>query len=136
MVETVRFDRKRAGLPVQRWQVVMNRISALPSKIGNTINDRVAVLAREAGFEQVWRLRDRVVHRAIALEGRTVFDTPSDGKLSMSELSGRSGSARAAGYDRSRPAAGMLARAASRRRTAVRGCSRGKKRLGTVASLD
>ncbi len=89
MIDTVRFDRKRAGLPEQRWQVVMNRVSALPSKIGNTINDRVAVLAREAGFESVWSLRDRVVHRAIALEGRTVFDAPSDGKLSMSELSGR-----------------------------------------------
>jgi hypothetical protein len=111
MVETVRFDRKRAGLPEQRWQVVMNRISALPSKIGNTINDRVAVLAREAGFEQVWRLRDRVVHRAIALEGRTVFDAPTDGKLSMSELSGRQ-EVRALLAMIDRAPAGMLARAA------------------------
>lgn len=89
MIDTVRFDRRRAGLPQQRWHVVMNRVSALPSRISNTINDRVAVLAQEAGFESVWSLRDRVVHRAIALEGRTVFDAPSDGKLSMSELAGR-----------------------------------------------
>jgi len=90
MIDTVRFDRRRAGLPAQRWHVVMNRVAALPTKIGNTINDRVAVVAREAGFEAVWRLRDRVVHRALALEGRSVFDAPSEGKLSMSELSGRS----------------------------------------------
>ncbi len=90
MIETVRFDRKRAGLPVQRWHVVMNRVSSLPSKIGGVINDRMADLAKEVGFEAVWRLRDRVVHRALALEGRTVFDTPADGKLTMSELSGRS----------------------------------------------
>ena len=90
MIDTVRFDRRRAGLPVQRWQVVMNRVSALPSKIGTIINDRVAKMATEAGFETIWSLRDRVSHRALALEGRTVFDTPTDGKLTMSELSGRS----------------------------------------------
>ncbi len=89
MIETVRFDRRRAGLPEQRWHVVMNRVSALPSKIGNVVNDRVAQLSKEAGFDAVWRLRDRVVHRALAHEGRTVFDTPTEGKLSMSELSGR-----------------------------------------------
>lgn len=90
MIDTVRFDRRRAGLPVQRWQVVMNRVSALPSKIGTIINERVAKMATEAGFETIWSLRDRVSHRALALEGRTVFDTPTDGKLTMSELSGRS----------------------------------------------
>ena len=90
MIDTVRFDRKRAGLPVQRWHVVMNRVSSLPSRVGTIVNDRVAELAKEAGFEAIWRLRDRVVHRALALEGRTVFDTPADGKLTMSELSGRS----------------------------------------------
>ncbi len=90
MIETVRFDRRRAGLPVQRWHVVMNRIAALPSKIGNTINDRVEVISREAGFEHVWRLRDRVAHRALALEGRSVFDEPVEGRLTMSELAGRS----------------------------------------------
>lgn len=90
MIDTVRFDRRRAGLPMQRWHVVMNRISALPSKIGNTISDRVEAMSRDAGFEMVWRLRDRVAHRALALEGRTVFDEPVDGKLTMSELAGRS----------------------------------------------
>ena len=90
MIETVRFDRRRAGLPVQRWHVVMNRLSALPTKVGNTINDRVEALSREAGFDQVWRLRDRVSHRSLALEGRSVFDDPADGKLTMSELAGRS----------------------------------------------
>jgi len=90
MIETVRFDRQRAGLAVQRWHVVMNRISALPSKIGSTITDRVEAISREAGFEAVWRLRDRVAHRALALEGRSVFDEPATGKLTMSELAGRS----------------------------------------------
>ena len=90
MIDTVRFDRKRAGLPVQRWHVVMNRVSSLPSRIGVIVTDRVSEMAKEAGFEAVWRLRDRVAHRAIALEGRTVFDTPADGKLTMTELSGRS----------------------------------------------
>lgn len=90
MIETVRFDRRRAGLPVQRWHVVMNRVSALPSRVGSIVTERVRRLAREAGFEAVWSLRDRVVHRALALEGRTVFDMPAGGKLTMSELAGRS----------------------------------------------
>ena len=90
MIDTVRFDRRRAGLPVQRWHVVMNRIAVLSSKIGNVVNQRVAEMAAEAGFETTWRLRDRVVHRALGLDGRTVFDMPADGKLTMSELSGRS----------------------------------------------
>jgi hypothetical protein len=68
----------------------MNRVSALPSKIGNIINERVADMANQAGFETIWSLRDRVAHRALALEGRSVFDTPVDGKLTMSEISGRS----------------------------------------------
>ena len=51
MIDTVRFDRKRAGLPVQRWHVVMNRVSALPSKVGSLINERVQAMAKEAGFE-------------------------------------------------------------------------------------
>ena len=38
----------------------------------------------------MWRLRDRVAHRAMALEGKTVFDDLTDGKLTMSELAGRS----------------------------------------------
>ena len=90
MIETVRFDRCRAGLPIQRWHVVMNRVAALPSRVGSIITDRVERLSREAGFETVWRLRDRVAHRALALEGRTVFDDVADSKLTMSELSGRS----------------------------------------------
>lgn len=89
MIDTVRFDRKRAGLPVQRWHVVMNRVASLPSKVGAIINERVAKMAHEAGFETIWNLRDRVSHRALALEGRSVFDTPVDGKLTMSEISGR-----------------------------------------------
>src|ERR1044071_8249111 len=90
MIETVRFDRRRAGLPVQRWHVVMNRVAALPTKIGFTVTDRVEELSREAGFEAVWRVRDRVAHRALALEARTVFDEPAEGRLTMSELAGRS----------------------------------------------
>ncbi|RYG31005.1 MAG: hypothetical protein EON93_13745 [Burkholderiales bacterium] len=89
MIDTVRFDRRRAGLPVQQWHVVTNRVSALPSKVSILINERVSAMAAEAGFEAMWTLRDRVVHRALSLEGRTVFDTPSDGKLTMSELAGR-----------------------------------------------
>ena len=27
MIETVRFDRRRAGLPIQRWHVIMNRVA-------------------------------------------------------------------------------------------------------------
>lgn len=90
MVETVRFDRQRAGLPVQRWHVVMNRISALKTKVSDIVNERIEAIAKEAGFERTWRLRDRVAHRALCLEGRSVFDEPLDGKLTMSELSGRS----------------------------------------------
>jgi chromosome partitioning protein len=90
MIETVRFDRRRAGLPMQRWHVVMNRISALPSKIGSIVTDRVEAISREAGFEAMWRLRDRVAHRALAHEGYTVFDEPTGGRLTMSELAGRS----------------------------------------------
>jgi chromosome partitioning protein len=90
MVETVRFDRSRAGMPMQRWHVVMNRVTALPTKVGSIISDRVDALSREAGFASMWSLRDRVAHRALALEGRSVFDDPADGKLTMSEIAGRS----------------------------------------------
>lgn len=90
MVDTVRFDRRRAGLPEQRWHVVTNRVSALGSRISNTVNKRLAELAEEAGFQPTASLRDRVVHRALGLDGRTVFDAPAEGKLSMGDLSGRS----------------------------------------------
>ena len=90
MIDTVRFDRRRAGLAVQRWHVVLNRVSGLASRISNTVNQRVAAIAAEVGFEPTRSLRDRVVHRAIGLDGRTVFDMPTDGKLTMSELAGRS----------------------------------------------
>jgi cellulose biosynthesis protein BcsQ len=90
MIDTVRFDRRRSGLPQQRWHVVLNRLGNLPTRLGNLVQDRVETLGAEAGFEGIWRLRDRVAHRAITLEGRTVFDDPADGKLTMSEIAGRS----------------------------------------------
>ncbi len=90
MIETVRFDRRRAGLPVQRWHVVMNRVAALPSRVGSIVSSRIAALAAEAGFQPAFKVRDRVAHRAISLEGRSVFDDTLDGKLTMSELAGRS----------------------------------------------
>lgn len=90
LIDTVRFDRKRAQLPVQRWHVCRNRSSALPTRIGAVVVDKVETLTAEAGFEHVWQLRDRVGHRAISHEGRTVFDDPTTGKLTMSELAGRS----------------------------------------------
>jgi len=90
MIETVRFDRQRAGLPVQRWHVIMNRVSSLQTKVGDIVNSRIEQIAAEAGFERMWRLRDRVAHRALSLEGRSVFDEPVDGRLTMSELAGRS----------------------------------------------
>jgi cellulose biosynthesis protein BcsQ len=90
MIETVRFDRQRAGLPVQRWHVIMNRVSSLHTKVGDIVNNRIEQIAIEAGFERMWRLRDRVAHRALSLEGRSVFDEPVEGHLTMSELAGRS----------------------------------------------
>lgn len=89
MIDTVRFDRRRAGLPAQRWHVCVNRVSALPTRLGQTVTDQIERLSKEAGFEAAWRVRDRVAHRSIAQDGRTVFDAPADGKLTMSELSGR-----------------------------------------------
>ena len=90
LIDTIRFDRKRARMPAQRWYVCRNRASALQSRIATIIAEKVDDLAVEVGFENVWQLRDRVAHRAISLEGRTVFDDPVGGRLTMSELSGRS----------------------------------------------
>ncbi len=90
MIETARFDRRRSGKPAQEWHVVMNRISPLPTRIGALMQERVARLGAECGFTCDLRVRDRVAHRSIALDGRTVFETPADGRLTMSELSGRS----------------------------------------------
>jgi len=90
-IETVRFDRRRAGLPKQKWHICRNRTSALPTRLGALVESRVESISLELGFDSVHNLRDRVVHRGIALEGRTVFDPPADGqKLTMSELAGRS----------------------------------------------
>jgi chromosome partitioning protein len=90
-IETVRFDRRRAGLPKQKWHICRNRTSALPTKVGAIVGDRVDGISAQLGFDRVHTLRDRVVHRGIALEGRTVFDPPVEGqKLTMSELAGRS----------------------------------------------
>jgi chromosome partitioning protein len=90
LIDTVRFDRKRARMAPQRWHVCRNRASPLPSRIATIIAERVDGMAAEVGFETVWQLRDRVAHRAISLEGRTVFDEPVSGRLTMSELAGRS----------------------------------------------
>lgn len=89
LIETCRFDRRRARLPHQQWHVVLNRIAPLPTRIGSTIQDRVEALRTQAGYDGLWRVRDRVVHRSIAFDGRTIFDAPADGKLSMSEITGR-----------------------------------------------
>ncbi len=154
MIETVRFDRKRAGLPVQRWHVVMNRVSALPSRVGAIINERVHAMAKEAGFEAVWSLRDRVVHRALALEGRTVFDTPGQRQADHERAGGPFGSPRAPVPAR----AGCLAADCQSRLILscvsssshsppgaspgiflcafARSGQGGNKRLGSVASLD
>jgi cellulose biosynthesis protein BcsQ len=90
MIEAVRFDRRRSGLAPQAWHVCRNRVSALSTRIGAVIQQRIDVISREAGFTAEFSVRDRVSHRSIALDGRTVFDDPADGKLTMSELSGRS----------------------------------------------
>ena len=90
LVDMTRFGRKALGLPVQRWHVCRNRISPLPTRLGTIIERRVETLAEDAGFEAVWTLRDRVAHRSIGLDGRTVLDPPRDGPLTMSELAGRS----------------------------------------------
>ncbi len=89
LIETCRFDRRRARLPQQQWHIVMNRIAPLPTKIGTAIQDRVEAMRAEAGYDGLWRVRDRVAHRSIAFDGRTIFDAPAGGKLSMSEITGR-----------------------------------------------
>jgi len=89
LIETCQFDRRRARLPDQQWHVVLNRIAPLPTKIGATIQDKVEALRTLAGYDGLWRVRDRVAHRSIAFDGRTIFDTPVSDKLSMSEITGR-----------------------------------------------
>jgi cellulose biosynthesis protein BcsQ len=88
LIETCRFDRRRARLPAQQWHVVLNRIAPLPTRIGSAIQVRVEALKSEAGYDGLWRVRDRVAHRAIAYDGRTIFDGPAD-SLSMGEVSAR-----------------------------------------------
>ena len=90
MVDAARFDRARAGKPRQRWSICVNRVQALPTRIGAAIQGRVENMARDTGFDDVWYMRERVAHRAISEDGHTVLDAPADGKLTMSEISGRS----------------------------------------------
>lgn len=90
LIDMARFGRKAIGLPPQRWYICRNRVSHLPTRIGKIIERRVERLAEEAGFADVCTLRDRVAHRSIGLDGRTVLDPPRDGPLTMSELAGRS----------------------------------------------
>jgi cellulose biosynthesis protein BcsQ len=105
LVESARFERHASGLPAQRWHVCRNRVSHLPTRLGRTVERRVNQLVTEVGLEAAWCVRDRVVHRAIALEGRTVLDAPIDAALTMSELAGRS---------EARSLLGMLTRASVR----------------------
>ena len=84
------FVAQGAGLAGDRWEVLLNRVAGVASRVSNTDTQGGAAIAAEVGFEPTWSLRDRVVHRAIGLDGRTVFDMPTDGKLTMSELAGRS----------------------------------------------
>ncbi len=90
LVDTARFDRDRAGLPAQRWHVCMNRLAHLPTRLGSVMDDLMENLSEETGFEAIWRVSDRVSHRSISLDGRTVFDNVAGESLTMSELSGRS----------------------------------------------
>lgn len=90
LVETSRIGRRSLGLRSQRWCVCRNRVAHLPTRIGAVIAQRVSEMSREVGFDAAWTVRDRAIHRAIGLEGRTVLDAPVDGPLSMSELAGRS----------------------------------------------
>lgn len=91
LVETVRFDRRRAGLPEQQWHVCVNRIGSIQTRLGALVDKKLSEIREEARFTDVWRLKDRVAHRSISLDGRTVLDDGgSAGKMSMSELAGRS----------------------------------------------
>lgn len=90
MVDAARFDRARSGKPKQRWSICVNRVQALPTRIGAAIQSRVENMAKSTGFDDVWYMRERVAHRAISEDGQTVLDAPADGKLTMSEISGRS----------------------------------------------
>jgi hypothetical protein len=64
-------------------------VTSMPSRVTNAVNERIGQLVAEAGFEKIWRLRERVAHRGLALDGYSVFDEPADARLSMSDLSGR-----------------------------------------------
>ncbi len=90
LVDAARFDRARAGKPKQRWSICVNRVQALPTRIGAAVQQRVENMARDTGFDDVWYMRERVAHRAISEDGHTVLDTPTEGRLTMSEISGRS----------------------------------------------
>jgi cellulose biosynthesis protein BcsQ len=90
LVETVRFDRRRAGLPEQQWHVCVNRIASIQTRLAASVDARLSEIRTQANFAEIWRLKDRVAHRAISLDGRTVLDAePAKGKLTMSELAGR-----------------------------------------------
>jgi cellulose biosynthesis protein BcsQ len=89
LIDACRFDRRRARLPVQQWHVVLNRLTSLPTRVGVSIQEKIERLRADAGYDALWRVRDRIAHRAIAHEGLTVFDAPPGGKLSMSEIAGR-----------------------------------------------
>ncbi len=90
LVGSARIGRRSLGLAPQRWCVCRNRIAHLPTRIGALIAQRVSDMSSEIGFDAAWTVRDRVIHRAIGLEGRTVLDAPAKGPLTMSELAGRS----------------------------------------------
>ncbi|MEM8921231.1 MAG: division plane positioning ATPase MipZ, partial [Pseudomonadota bacterium] len=51
--------------------------------------EKVAALKEKAGFDETFRVCERVVHRAMCLDGSTVFD-PKSGGLTLSELAARS----------------------------------------------
>jgi cellulose biosynthesis protein BcsQ len=90
LLDTVRFDRKRAKMAPQRWMICLNRCSVLPTKVGGSVREDLAQMAAKAGYDALLEVRDRVAHRSISQSGRTVLDPPPEGtQLTMSELGGR-----------------------------------------------
>lgn len=74
LVASARRRRKEAGQPAFHWAVMLNRVSPLESLQSQPVRERLHTLSRIWSFALAGALTERLAHRALFDQGRTLVD--------------------------------------------------------------